>query len=44
MTKKTLIEYTIIFVLGLIITLGFINPISKDLTWWNLIYISKDLF
>ena len=43
MTKKQIAEYLIIFALGLIITIGFINPVSKDYTWWNLIYQSKDL-
>jgi len=44
MTKKQITEYLILFVLGLIITIGFVNPVSKELTWWNLIYQSKDLF
>ena len=44
MTKKEITEYLILFVLGLIITIGFVNPVSKKYTWWNLIYQSKDLF
>ena len=43
MTKKQITEYIILFVLGLIITIGFVNPVSKEFTWWNLIYKSKDL-
>ena len=43
MTKKQITEYLILFVLGLIITIGFVNPVSKEYTWWNLIYQSKDL-
>jgi hypothetical protein len=43
MTKKQIAEYLILFVLGLIITIGFVNPVSKEYTWWNLIYQSKDL-
>ena len=43
MTKKQITEYLILFVLGLIITIGFVNPVSKEYTWWNLIYKSKDL-
>jgi len=44
MTKKQITEYLILFVLGLIITIGFVNPISKTYTWWNLIHITKDLY
>jgi len=43
MTKKQIAEYIILFVLGLIITIGFVNPVSKEYTWWNLIYQTKDL-
>ena len=44
MTKKEIAEYLILFLLGLVITIGFINPVNKEYTWWNLIYQSKDLF
>ena len=44
MTKKEITEYLILFVLGLVITIGSINPVNKDYTWWNLIYQTKDLF
>ena len=44
MTKKQITEYLILFVLGLIITIGFVNPISKKYTWWNAIHITKDLY
>ena len=44
MTKKQIAEYLILFVLGLIITIGFVNPVSKEYTWWYLIYQSKGLF
>jgi len=44
MMKQLVKEYLILFVLGLIITIGFVNPVSKEYTWWNLIYQSKDLF
>jgi len=44
MTRKQIAEYLILFVLGLVITIGFINPVNKDYTWWNLIYQTKDLY
>jgi hypothetical protein len=44
MTKKQITEYLILFVLGLIITIGFVNPISKKYTWYNAIYMTKDLY
>ncbi len=44
MTKKELLEYFIVFILGIFFIIAFINPISKDYTIWNLIYITKDLY
>jgi hypothetical protein len=43
MIKKITI-YLLFFILGLIMVFGFINPISKKYTFWNLIYISKDIY
>mgnify|MGYP003111273561 CR=1 FL=1 len=44
MTKKEIIEYLILFIFGLVITISFINPISKKYSIWNYIYISKDFY
>ncbi len=44
MTKKQIAECIIIFLLGLFFTIGFINPVSKKYTFWNLIYITKDIY
>jgi len=44
MTKKQITEYLILFVLGLIIIIGFVNPVSKKYTWYNAIYMTKDLY
>lgn len=44
MTKKELIEYIILFIIGLFFVIAFINPISKKYSIWNYIYISKDFY
>jgi hypothetical protein len=44
MTKKEIIEYLTVFIIGLFLVIAFINPISKKYTIWNYIYISKDFY
>jgi len=44
MTKKELLQYGFLFIIGIFFVIGFINPISKKYTFWNLIYITKDIY